>query len=65
MPNYRRVTKGLDRNAVIDLNDAWHHARKIASESDARQFIRSHQAPEGAATGLSLVAGANPSAELL
>jgi hypothetical protein len=29
MPNYRRVTRGLDRNAVIDLNDAWHHARKI------------------------------------
>ena len=29
MANYRRLTKGLDRNAVVDLNDAWHHARKI------------------------------------
>jgi|SRR5215212_113344 hypothetical protein len=33
MANYRRTnyrtTKGLGRNAVLDLSDAWHHAQRI------------------------------------
>ena len=40
MPNYRRVTRGLDRNAVIDLNDAWHHARKIGRPLNVMLTLR-------------------------
>jgi hypothetical protein len=46
MPNYRRVTRGLDRNAVIDLNDAWHHARKIGWPLNVMVTLRPLQIEE-------------------
>jgi hypothetical protein len=36
MANY----KGLDRNAVLDLSDAWHHARKIGRPLNVMGTLR-------------------------
>jgi hypothetical protein len=38
--NYRQTTRGLDRDDVRDLSDAWHHARKIGHPLNVMVTLR-------------------------
>jgi hypothetical protein len=40
MANYRRTTKGLNREDVTDMSDAWHHARKIGRPLNVMVTLR-------------------------